>query len=405
MSDRRVARAAVLKAVNSSFEVEPVELDDLRQDEVLVAISAVGICHTDTSIRDGLIPFATPGVIGHEGAGTVLKVGESVTQLKAGDRVVLSYNYCGSCRNCSRGRPSYCENFYGLNLMPNRVDGSPTLFWQGAAIAGDFFGQSSFSTHAIAHVRNTIRIEDDVPFEILAPLGCGIQTGAGAVLNSMNCQESGSLVIAGGGTVGLSALMAAKLRKCDPIIVVEPFKQRRELALELGATHVFDPMSGQPASAFVRSIVPLGVDYVLDTTGITATIEALIAVLGAGGICCLVGAFKDGAQAQAKIPLSPLLSKQVITGCIEGDALSSEFIPYLVKMYREGRFPIDRLVRTYPLDSINEAISDQLAGLCVKPVLCPDPRKSKPDRNATVSYRLCRSTWTCRTVTNGIASI
>lgn len=365
------ARAAVLTALNTPFDIRLITLDALRDEEILVRIEAVGICHTDTSIMEGLIAYPAPSVIGHEGAGTVLAIGADVTHLKVGDRVALSYDHCGSCPNCARDMPSYCHQFLTLNMASGRPDGSATIFADGQPLAGNFFGQSSFASHAIAHVHNAVRIDDDTPFEILAPLGCGVQTGAGVVFNSMRCPKGSSICITGGGTVGLSALMAAKVRGCGTIIVVDPMDSRRALALELGATHVLDPTASEKTSDHVRGILPYGADYLIDTTGITAVIEDLLLVLGAGGMACLVGTARDGLAASARVPLMPLLSKQTITGSVEGDAVPATFIPFLVDLYRQGRFPVDRLIKTYPLEQINEAIAEQLAGTCVKPVLLP----------------------------------
>lgn len=363
----RTILAAVARAPGTPFTIDQLELDAPRADEVLVRIHGVGLCHTDLAAREQHLPIALPAVLGHEGGGIVEAVGEAVTGVKPGDHVVLTFRSCGACSSCTKGEPAYCLHFNPLNGAGCRTDGSDTLHDDNGKISGCFFGQSSFADYALAYERNVVKAPDDVPIEILGPLGCGVQTGAGSVMRSLACRAGSSLLILGGGAVGLSAVMGAVVQGCATIIVSEPHASRRELALSLGATHVLG--AAEDLAQAVRAIVPDGVDYAFDTTGRSDALGAALAALGHRGQLAFVGV-PANPTATFDVSILGVMSKgQTIRGVIEGDSDPQSFIPQLIDLYREGRFPVDRLVRTYPFASINEAIEDQRTGACVKAVL------------------------------------
>lgn len=234
--------AAVVHEEDGPFTIETVELEDPQADELLVEVSAVGLCHTDLSVRDQYYPTPLPAVLGHEGSGIVREVGEDVTGIEPGDSVVLSFDYDGTCRNCHEGDVAYCEEFFDYNFAGRRPgDGTSPLSTDGGAVSGRFFGQSSFTSHAIATERNAVVVPDDAPLDLLGPLGCGVQTGAGGVINSLDPQAGSSIVVFGAGSVGLSALLGAKLKGCAETVVVDLQNARLEVAEELGATATIDP--------------------------------------------------------------------------------------------------------------------------------------------------------------------
>lgn len=360
--------AAVVRETGDPFSLERVTLSAPAAHEVVVEIAGVGLCYTDLAAKDGHLPFPLPGVFGHEGSGVVVAVGSAVTKVAEGDRVVLSFNSCGQCKQCRSGEPAYCVQFMPLNLGGSRTDGTSTLHLGDTALGSEFFGQSSFATHAIAHERNLVKVADDVPLSLLGPLGCGVQTGAGAVLNSLNCEPGSSLLVLGGGSVGLSAVMAAAVREVATVIVVEPHAQRRDLALLLGATHAIDPAAGT-LSEQVRAIVPEGVDHAIDTTGVVPVLEQTLLSLGHRSKLGLIGVPSDPAAA---VPLG-LIHAQVIgvtvTGIVEGDSDPDVFIPQLLDLHRGGRFPFDKLITIRPFSEINEAVAAQHRGEAVKIVL------------------------------------
>ena len=360
--------AAVTRSAEKRFCVEEIEIDDPREDEVLVRMVAVGLCHSDLLAAEGVIPVALPVVLGHEGAGIVESVGAKVTTLKKGDHVVMTFNFCGKCVTCLRGEPSYCVNFAPLNYSPTRTDGSATLCCGGTNIGGNFFGQSSFASYALGNERNVIKVPDDVELTLLGPLGCGIQTGAGAVMRSLAATEGSSIVVFGGGSVGLSSVMGAVVQGCKTIILVEPMAERRSLALELGATHTIDPRS-EDVVARVQEIVPGGANYSVDTSGAVPAINAAASCLGMRGTLGLVGVPSTVDAALSLNVFAALSNALTVKGIIEGDSIPSEFIPQLVGLYKAGKFPIDKLIKTFPFTEINRAVEDQKNGVCVKAVL------------------------------------
>lgn len=364
--------AAVARAPHSDFTLEQLDLDDPREDEVVVQIVGVGICHTDVAARDGHLPFAQPAVLGHEGSGIVTAVGTGVSKVAPGDHVAITFNSCGRCTSCSDGASTYCLHFMELNYGGGRPDGSATINSGDSPINANFFGQSSFASHALANERNVVKVDDDLPLEIVGTLGCGLQTGAGAVINVMECQPGSSLLVLGAGPVGLAAVMAGVIRGCSPILVSEPHPDRRELALSLGATDVIDPAAGVALGDAVREIVAGGVDYAFDTTGRVEILESLIAAMGHRSTIGLVGVPEDFSATMALPLIAPMVLGLTIRGITEGDSEPDVFIPELLTHFREGRFPFDRLITTFPFAEINDAIAAQSRGEAVKVVLVND---------------------------------
>lgn len=362
--------AALSNQNSHDFEIKEAQIDDPRAGEVLVRIHGVGICHTDIATVEQRLPFPLPAVLGHEGAGIVEKIGAGVTKVKVGDHVVLSFMSCGECHPCGAGFPSYCTQFGPLNLAGVRSDGTSALHVHGTAVSSFFFGQSSFAELALARERNVIKIDTDVPLELMGVLGCGIQTGAGAVMRALCATAGSSILVIGGGTVGLSAVMGAKLQGCSTIIVSEPHAGRRDLARTLGATHCIDPLNDDLAT-MVHATVPGGVQYALDSTARPQTIAAGIECLAVRGTIGLVGLPADPAMMLQTSMFGMLGRGIAIRWISEGDSDPDVFIPELVAHYKAGRFPLDLLCRTYPLADINLAVADQLAGRCVKPILVP----------------------------------
>jgi Zn-dependent alcohol dehydrogenase len=362
------AKAAVLREAGKPLSLEQIEVGPPRDDEVLVRLAGVGVCHTDIVCRDGF-PVPLPIVLGHEGSGIVEAVGSRVGNVKPGDRVVLSFNSCGHCDSCAHDHPATCAQFLPFNFAGVRLaDGSTPLSQGGQPLHGMFFGQSSFATYAIARGVNTVKVGNDVPLELLGPLGCGIQTGAGAVLNSLKLRASESLAIFGGGAVGLSALMAAVAAGSKRIVVVEPNPERRKLASTLGATAVLDPRETADVVAAVREASDGGVNHSLDCTGIPAVIGQAINSTLPGGTAGLVGV--PPPEAAIPVTLLDLLIKGVTLRPItEGDANPQTFIPQMIALHREGRFPFDRLIQKFRFDQINDAMHAAETGKVIKPVL------------------------------------
>jgi aryl-alcohol dehydrogenase len=358
-------KAALSTGGESPFEIAEVELDGPRADEVLVTLSAAGVCHTDLTMKAAWPEAMSPIVFGHEGAGVVEAVGEDVTGVGPGDRVLLSYRSCRSCSECTAGHPTYCHGFETLNAIGSRPDGSTTMRRDGSPVYGSFFGQSSFASHALTYESNLVVVDDHVDLTVAAPLGCGVQTGAGAVLNVLRPANEASLVVFGAGSVGLSAVMAADAAGVGTIIAVEPVAGRRLLAAELGATATVDPASDDVVDA-MRQLTGAGATHALDTTAIGAVINQAIDALAPLGTLAVVGVGTPDVAINVRSVIS---GGKTIRGVIEGDAVPQEFLPHLLELHADGRLPIEKLIRTYDFDDIDTAVADAASGWTIKPVL------------------------------------
>jgi len=357
-------QAAIAQAPDVPFAIETIELDEPREQEVLVRLVATGICHTDLALKAS--GRFTPGVLGHEGAGVIERVGSAVRGLAPGDHVVLSYFACHHCSECVSGHTAYCENGFVPNYGGGRADGSHPVSWNGQPIPSNFFNQSSFARHAIAHQNNAVKVPADLPLEMLGPLGCGFQTGAGAVLNAFKLQPGQSLAVFGAGAVGLAAVMAAKAAGAQVIVAVDLNADRLALSRELGATHAIKG-DEQDAVAAIKQAAPGGVDFSLECIGSPAVLRQAFDSLKPLGSCGLLGVSAPGKE--VAIEMNSLLQGRRLLGLIEGDSDPQRFVPQMIELYRAGRFPFDRLVAFYPFENINQAIADMASGKTIKPVL------------------------------------
>lgn len=361
-------KAAVLREGSPRVAIESVTLRDLRPDEVLVRLVATGVCHSDLVVREGLFPTPRPLILGHEGAGIVERVGPQVTKLAVGDPVVLTYLACGECPSCRSSEPSYCRDFGARNITGLRPDGSSALEQNGVPVGGHFFAQSSFATYSVANERNLVKVRPDAPLELLGPLGCGVQTGAGAVMNALRAKPGTSLVVSGGGGVGLSAAMAGIVQGCAQVIVVEPNAGRRQIAQAIGATHVIDPIAAKDLPAAIVEITGGGANYAVETSGKTQAAQQIFSSLAVRGELALIAFY--GLTATASFGLLDFTGKGLtVRGVTEGDSIPDEFIPRLLDLHMQGKFPLDKLVKYYEFEAINQALDDQESGATIKPIV------------------------------------
>jgi aryl-alcohol dehydrogenase len=356
-------QAAVTHEKGQPFAVEPVRLAAPQPGEVLIKIVATGVCHTDAVVRDfGISPY--PIVLGHEGAGIVEQVGDNVTSLAPGDHVVLSFAHCGQCENCLTGRPTVCARFNELNFGGQMEDGTHRLY-QGETALSTFFGQSSFGTHVVAHERNAIKVDGDVDLSLLGPLGCGIQTGAGTVLNRIRPEFGTSIAIYGCGAVGLSAIMAARIANCRQIFAIDVHDNRLALAQELGATHT---LNGRQVDVVkeIRAASGGGTHYAVETTGVPPVVRQSLHALRPLGEVAIVGVTPE---VTIDVQNDLMAEGKSMIGVIEGDSVPRVFIPKLIEFFKAGQFPFDQLVKFYRFDQINEAFEDSAKGATIKPIL------------------------------------
>jgi aryl-alcohol dehydrogenase len=361
-------RAAVAWEAGATLSIEEFDLDDPRDDEILVKVEAAGVCHTDDNARLGRVPVVFPIILGHEGSGTVERAGRNVTKVKPGDRVLFTPDYCGRCEQCVLGLTPYCDEAVAVTFTGTRLDGSPRAHQNGRPVRASFFGQSSFATYSLVTERNIVPVPDDAPLRYLAGFTCGVQAGAGAILNAMPVKTGTKVAVWGSGAVGLAAVMAAKASGAAEIVALDRVGHRLALAVELGATATIDT-TGQDLSDVAAAVVKLtgrGANVALDTTGNPAVILAAVQSLATHGVASVI----TSSGAPVTLPPGDLLLKgRQLRGSVGGHINPTVFIPRLLDLHAQGRFPVDRLVRNYPFAELNTAIADSLSGATIKPVL------------------------------------
>ncbi len=358
--------AALATSPNEPFDIQTFDLEPPRPDEVLVRLVASGICHTDIAVKEQDVLLPLPMILGHEGAGVVEAVGAAVAHVGPGDHVVLSGDSCGICFGCQHGLPSYCDEFVERNLTGCRTDGSSPAHQSGHAINGRFCGQSSFSTHSVVPARSAIKVNQGYPLELLGPLGCGLTTGVGTVMNALRPRPGHTLVVFGVGTVGLAAVMGGVLSGCSTIIAVDPVESRRAMAAETGATHTLDATD----SGLVEEILGLtggGADFSVECSGVPAAVTNAVMCLGRPGWCAQVGA--TPARTILPLDMDHIGFGRGIKGVVMGDANPQTFVPYLADLHAQGKLPYDRFTRFYDFSDINQAVSDSKSGEVIKPIL------------------------------------
>lgn len=371
-------KAAVVNGINEQYKMEELTLGEPYPDEVVVKMVATGICHSDEAIRVGDAAYPMPGVLGHEGAGIIEKVGSAVKNFTVGDQVVMAYNSCGTCPSCRTGHPSSCNDWLELNFGSPRSDGSHTFHKQDGTPVANFFTQSSFSTYTVTNEMNLIKVDPEADLRLIGPLGCGLLTGFGTIVNSLKPEITSSIAIFGTGAVGLGALMTAKLEGCSQIIAIDIHDSRLEMAKKLGATHTINSKDEDLKERIDEITNGEGVNYTIDTTGVSSVMKSALEILTIGG------SFAPLAVTPNMLEFSPFteltLMNRKLVGVLMGDEVPQLGIPKLIQFHKAGKFPFNELVRFYKFDEINEASEDSNSGKVIKPILIIDEeyRKDEP---------------------------
>ncbi|KAL8290412.1 hypothetical protein RQP46_002670 [Phenoliferia psychrophenolica] len=355
-------QAFVLAEKDAPFVLQDVELDDPEPNEVLVKIVACGLCHTDLAIQNGAFPSPFPTVVGHEGSGTVVSVGSAVTRVQPGDSVLLSFSYCNECASCKTEHPAGCEKFGEVNFGRVRnanvgnkagVKGS-----KGEAIFGAFFGQSAFAKHALVVENSIVKVPAGTDLVMLAPLGCGLQTGAGSVMNLLKPTPKDSIAVYGLGAVGMGAIFAAKALGLTTIVAVDIVPSRLALALSLGATHAINGMDKDQVEQ-IKALTPYnaGTTFAVEATGNVRVLKTAHTALANRGHLVSCGTPGPGHA----IPFE-----------IHDNLLASKFIPELIKMFNAGKFAVDKISKTYSMADFDHAVHDMHTGETIKPIIVFD---------------------------------
>ncbi len=359
------AQAAVVRVPDGDFVLEEVALDEPRPDEALVEVHACGICHMDIEAT-GMMEL--PCIMGHEGAGIVRRVGSEVASVQPGDRVIMGYGHCGACEPCQRNEPYFCDESWGLAFSGKRRDGSGSAtFPDGQELSAAFFQQSSFASHAITPARSLVKMAGDVPWPVAAAIPCGLLTGVGTALNILNVGAESSLLVRGVGAVGMGAVVGARMRGCKVIVASDVNKARLELAGELGATATVDA-SGCDVDDWRKEHLPRGFSNILDTTGNAAVFTNSVDCLATGGNFAY--AILPAPMEEFSFRPFGLFEKCATLSAVSfGSAAPNELLPEMLDWWRQGEFPVERLITTFPFVCIGEAIEAARAGSVLKPVL------------------------------------
>jgi aryl-alcohol dehydrogenase len=356
------------KLTRRKIALEEVELEPVREGEVLIRVTSAGVCGTDRMCIHGLEPYPTPGVLGHEGAGIVEEIGPGVKSVARGDRVMIGFPFCGTCRTCARGEPRYCEHGQQLVFSGYREDGSGGMRRvDGEGLAARFFQQSSWATYTIATARQLAKVPDGLDLDTTGPYGCSISTGAGTILNELRPEPGASVAIFGVGNVGLSAVMAARLTGATMIIAIDKVPERLALARELGATHSI-VHHGAETVAELKALTGDKLAYSVEATAGSNLVAEAVTALGIRGTCAMVGGAKMTETFKLSHPDTLLHGKRII-GVMGGGGQTPQFLESLMELQRQGRFPLEKLLRFYDFADIDRAIDDSDAGKTIKPVL------------------------------------
>jgi Zn-dependent alcohol dehydrogenase len=327
--------------------VDDLAVKDPGPGEVTVRIEAAGLCHSDLSVISGTIPFPTPVVLGHEGAGVVEAVGSSVTNVKEGDHVVLStLGNCGACQYCDSGRPTMCRSTFGGRPQP--------FTWRGAP-AYAFANASVFSERTVVKANQAVKIPDDVPLSSASLVGCGVLTGIGAVLQRAKVPVGATVLVIGVGGIGLNVIQGARIAGASRIIAVDTNARKRDIALQFGATDFVESTDA------VRDVTKRGVDYAFECVGHVALIRAAIDLLDWGGTCVMLGV--PAATEEASFNVASMYLDKSVLGCRYGSSQPQRDVRRYVELYRQGVVKLDELVSaSYPLEEMKTAVHDLEAG-------------------------------------------
>jgi S-(hydroxymethyl)glutathione dehydrogenase / alcohol dehydrogenase len=362
-------RAAVLEAQGRPLVIcDDVDIADPRSGQVRVRVEHCGLCHSDLSIADGIFPSPTPIVLGHEAAGVIDAVGPDVDGLAAGDHVVLTpVPPCGTCYWCVRGEPGVCVNAAAIATSSFR-DGTTGLSRRGETVYRGV-GLGAFGEYVLTPATGAVKVAADVPLDVACVIGCAVQTGVGAVLNTARVEPGASVLVLGLGGIGLSIVQGARVAGASRIIGVDPVAARREAGLRFGATEVLDPgATDVVARAFETTEV--GVDYAFDAVGRASLVEDAMRATRNGGTTVAVGA----APIDEAITIAPAalftISEKKLLGCTLGSCNSVREIPRLIGLWKAGRLDLDGLVtQRRPLAEINEGLADLRASRGIRTVL------------------------------------
>ncbi|RLT38702.1 MAG: alcohol dehydrogenase [Chloroflexi bacterium] len=364
-------RAAYVPESNRLIVAE-VELDPPKEKELLVRIHAAGVCHSDLHTLKGELRTMPPLVLGHEGAGVVEAVGPGVTRFAVGDRILVNWlPACHICTQCQSGRPNLCERLPSTTYQGALIDGTSRLHSLEGASVKQYLSASTMADYAVIPEDGAVHLQEGVPFEVGAIIGCAVITGVGAVINTAKVRPGSSAAVIGCGGIGLSAILGCVLAGCHTIIAVDVFDEKLEFARQLGATHTVNARHEDPVKA-LKAITGVGPDYAFDSVGSARTIPQALNAVGPAGVATVMGLH----SALADVPISAgqlIFQNKSLLGSFAGSARPDIDLPNLQRLYLAGKLDLDKLItKRYPLDDIALAFEDMEAGKVARGVLVFD---------------------------------
>jgi S-(hydroxymethyl)glutathione dehydrogenase / alcohol dehydrogenase len=350
-------RAAVLEA-DGKLAVGQVDIEDPRPGEVLVRVTDCGVCHSDLSSLDGSFPAATPTVLGHEAAGIVEAVGPGVTRLRAGDKAVLTpLPPCGRCYFCTRGQPTLCAEYSSALFTSTRPDGTSPLS-RGGELVYRGLGMGGWAEYVVLPQDGVVKVDDDVDLAEACVIGCAVQTGVGAVLQTAHVEEGATVLVLGAGGIGIAVIQGARLAGASVVVAVDPVADRREAALRFGATHAIDP-TDTDVTAFCMDLTGIGMDYCFEAAGQAALLEQGIASSRAGGTTVGVGAAPIDQGISIPMVAGFTATEKRLIGCLLGSVHAHRDIPRLLALAKAGRLDLAGMITDrYPLDDVTAAVDN-----------------------------------------------
>jgi 2-desacetyl-2-hydroxyethyl bacteriochlorophyllide A dehydrogenase len=363
-------RAALLEAAEKPLlVVDDVDIDEPRVGEVLTRVTNCGVCHSDLLPWEGTIPFMGTAVLGHEAAGVVERVGPGVTQVKPGDKVVLTpVPSCNHCYWCLRGEYGCCINAAMLSTG-TLLDGHSPLSRHGQSVQRGV-GLGGFAEYVITPESGAVKVDDDTPLDIACVIGCAVQTGVGAVLNTAKVEVGANVLVLGAGGIGISIVQGARLAAAEKIIVVDTNPDRLEQSKSFGATDVIDPGEHDVVSTVMQLTSGIGVDYAFDAVGRAALVQTGLTAIRNGGTTVMVGVGPLDEVISIPMPAFYTLTERKLIGCLLGSSNGRRDIPRLLGLYRAGRLDLENMITSRrPLAEVNDAYADMVAGRGLRTVL------------------------------------
>jgi S-(hydroxymethyl)glutathione dehydrogenase/alcohol dehydrogenase len=357
----RKAKAVLCRELNQPVVIEEIEVESPQRDEITIEVSACGVCHSDLSATNGTIPFPPPLVLGHEGAGVVVDIGEGVTELQVGDHVISSFvNMCGRCRYCVTGRPELCDQASkALYTLP---DGSTRTRDAAGKRLNVFSACGVMAEYATLHVNNVVKIREDMPLDRAALVSCGVTTGVGAVFNTARVRPGSAAVVFGAGGVGLNVIQGCAIAGATTIIAIDTQENKLEMAKRFGATHTLNAKREENIVRSLKKLTDGGPDYAFECIGLGSVVADAYRALRKGGTAVVIGVARGDDTTPVRTS-SLTFEEKTLTGSYFGSARPREDFHRIITMYRAGQLKLDELItRTYSIGDAVEAFEDLAAG-------------------------------------------